>query len=461
MIKRFRYIFHAHESISLISILICLILFSIIFQGSLYSVSADMRKTFTPRISIYEQYYDNIDLISNLVLDTLEKNSDWHTMLSPGFSLDLDSPKTKMRLDYEIRVGFYHREKNKERDTDLHYGTAQWEQTLTRNIKLDIMDTFSRSDDPILVNEEGLIEEAVGRRIYYRNNGQISLSMHFGVNNLFGLGYRNLYLNNKSDSYEDSIGHDFFFKLNTRLNPSWGIDLESRINRGKFKQPEGFTGSGTDDFYDREGVITLNYRWHPYRSLFARYSFLSKKFDDPNSIEFYLHQSSVGLSFELSPHTSFSMEGGYFLQDLADNRKEDGARFNIVLNTQKRRASVSLGGSGGFTQDYFSSENLGSSKFRHVYGSLNYLLSRDLSTFLSANYQWNKSLEANQGNRKDKVWRTSTGFYYSFSDWLTLFMDWAYSERQTKSNLRFNRRAEFFRDNRVTLRLTAAYPAIF
>lgn len=467
-INRFKYIFHVHESTSLISILICIILFTTMYQGSFYSVNAGMRKTFTPRISIYREYDDNIDLISNLDFAKLdpngnivrfEKNSDWITMVSPGFSLNLDSPKTIMGLDFETRRSFY--QKNSKKGTDLHNGTAQWEQQLSRNLNLEIRDTFSRSNDPILVSEEGLIEEVVGRRTYYRNNGQISLSMRFGVDSSFVLGYRNLYLKNKSEYYEDSVSHDFFFNLDTRFNPFWGIGLESRINRGRFI-PKIYTRPRTENFYDREGVITLNYHWHPSRSLFARYSLLGKKYDNPNITEFWLHQSSAGLSFTLTPYTNFSVEGGYFLQDLADNHKEEGAKFNIVLNTEKKRATISLGGSGGYTQDYFSSENLGSSKFKRVLGSVSYLLNKDLSAFLSANYQWNEFLEeVNQANRKDEVWRTSARFNFSFSDWLTLSIEGLHSERESKSDLVFNRHPEFIRDNRLMLRLSAAHPIIF
>ncbi|MGA1841282.1 MAG: hypothetical protein ACMUIU_11715 [bacterium] len=458
-IKRSRLLLlYPNEQTSLFFILICTILSMIMFQGLYFPVNAGMVKTFTPRISIYEQYSDNIDLISNLELYKLDKNSDWLTMASPGFSLNLDSLKTKMRFDYETRITFYHKEKNKGKNNDFHYVTAQWEQQVNRNIKFDVKDTFSRSDDPILVSKEGVIEEVAERRIYYRNNGQISLSIRLSADSSIALGYINLYLDNKSVNYEDSIGHEFFFNLDTKINPYWKIGLESRTNRGKFKQPEGFTGWDPQDFYDQEGVITLSYLRHPSRSLFARYSLLAKKYDNPYITEFWLHQASVGLNLILSTNTNFSIEGGYFLQDFPNDREsENGARFNIALNTQKKKFAVNIGSSGGFTQDYFSSENLGSSKFNQVLGSVNYLISKDLSAFLSANYQWQDFLGENQGNRKDNVWRTSGGFYFSFSDWLTLSIEEAYSERRSESDLVFNRHPEFIRENRVMLRLTAGY----
>jgi hypothetical protein len=418
--------------------------------------NAGMRRTFTPRISVYREYDDNIDL------DHKDKKSEWITMASPGFSLNLDSPKTKLGLDFETRFAFYKRDSN--RDTILHNGTVSWEQPLTRNLKLDIRDTFSRSDDPILVSEEDSgIEEVGERRIYYRNNGQISFSLQFGIDSSVGLGYRNLYLNSKSARYEDRHGHEFLFNLNTSFIPSFGIGLESRINRGRFIQPREFTGEFSEDFYDYEGLITLNYRWHSSRSLFARYSLLDKNFNKPgqgpDNMDFRVHQGSLGLSFALSPHTNFNADGGYFLQDFHNGREEDGGRFNIVLNTQMRKASVSLGGRGGYAQDYFSSENLGSSRFKQVFGSANYLLSENLRAFVSANYRWNDFFRENdQGNRKDEVWRASTGFYFSFNDWLTLYIEGIRSERESKSD---DPEVEDFRDNRVMLRLTGAYPILF
>lgn len=461
ILKRFIYISHGLYFTMLISILIGIILFPIKYQAFIDTANAGMRRTFTPRISVYREYDDNIDL------DSTNEISDWITMISPGFSLNLDSPKTKLGLDFETRYAFYKRDSD--RDTTLHNGTFNWEQPLTRKLKLDVRDTFSRSDDPILVNEEGQIE-VEERRIYYRNNGQIDLSLRFGVDSSIGLGYRNLYLHypdSNSTDYEDRRGHEFLFNLNTSFIPSFGIGLESRINRGRFIQPPGFPGEFSEDFIDHEGVITLTYRWHVSRSLFARYSFLDKNFDDPgqgfNNMDFRLHQGSLGLSVGLSPHINFSAEAGYyfldFLQDIQGDLEKDGGSFNVVLNTQKRKATVSLGGSGGYAQDYFSSENLGSSEFQQIFGSANYLLSENLSSFVSANYRWNKFFrEDNQRNRKDKVWRASAGFNFSFSDWLTLYIEGTHSERESESD---DPEVEDFMDNRIMLRLTGAYPILF
>jgi hypothetical protein len=463
MIKRFIFISYGLESTILIPVLINIILFSCMFQTYSDTANAQRRRVFTPRISVYSEYDDNIDLDPNEV-------SDWITMISPGLSLNLDSLKTKMGLDFETRHAFYKRDSDK--DTILHNGTVFWEQALTRNLKFDVRDSFSRSDDPILVSEEGRIEEVAERRIYYRNNGQIGLSWRFSFDGSIGLGYRNSYLHypdSKSADYEDRHGHEFFFNLNTSFIPSFGIGLESRINRGRFIQPTGFTGEFSEDFIDHEGAITLTYRWHTSRSLFARYSFLDKNFNGPeqalNNMDFRVHQGSLGLSFGLSPHLNFSAEGGYFLQaphshygrKADDDLEREGGSFNVVLNTQMRKATISLGGSGGYAQDYFSSENLGSSRFQQVFGSANYSLSENLSASVSANYRWNEFFdEDNQGGRKDEIWQASIGFNFSFSDWLSLYIGGTHSERKSPTDPE-----EEFTDNRLMLRLTGAYPILF
>ena len=108
---------------------------------------------------------------------------------------------------------------------------------------------------------------------------------------------------------------------------------------------------------------------------------------------------------------------------------------------------------GGYDQDYFTSENLGSSKFREVSGSADYLITENLRAFTSASYRWEEFFGADtRRDRKDKVWRASAGFSLSFWRYLTLSLAGTHTERDSDV------RRWDFEDNRVMLRVTGAYP---
>jgi hypothetical protein len=401
---------------------------------------AAMRKTLTPRISVEEQYDDNIYLLPE------HEISDWITVVSPGISLDLETPETTMTLDYEAGFSFY------EDDTDMnstrHLARAEWNQPLTRYLRLQVTDVFVRSEDPI-VETEGVIEDIRRERsIYNRNTGEVSLSHEFGAEDQITGGYRNRYVDDISRRDEDSQGHEGFLSLDKWFAPQYGIAITSSFGRGEFKQPEP-----AQDFDQYKGGLTLNYRWQPSRCLYGRYDFQYNDFEPPEANDYRVHQGALGVSLTLGANTDFNIDAGYFVQDYLNGYQIEGATFGGSLNTRMQRASIGLAGSGGYDQDYYTAENLGSFKFREFSGSADYLITENVRVFTSASHHRQEFFEADTPrDRKDKVWRGSAGISLSFWRYLTLSLEGTHLERDSD-----DRRVEF-EDNRVMLRLTGAYP---
>ena len=124
---------------------------------------AQTKATFTPRISVSETYDDNIDLDPDD-----EKESDWITVLSPGFLLELDSKKTQLDLDYEFGLSYYLQDST--RDTIRHRGQLSWDQQLAEYLGLHVTNIFTRSEDP-LRGEDGRITDISSKRdVQYRND---------------------------------------------------------------------------------------------------------------------------------------------------------------------------------------------------------------------------------------------------------------------------------------------------
>lgn len=404
---------------------------------------AAMKKTLTPRISVQEQYDDNIDLEPD------DEDSDWITSVSPGISLALEGPDTSMNLDYQAGFSFYSDDSS--RDSTGHQGQAAWEQRVSEHLRFHLSDTFVRSEDPILETDGG-VEIRRERGIYYRNSGEASLSYEFRSADQVTAGYRNRYLDDTSFRNEDSIGHEGFVNLDTWLTPQYGIGLTSHYNRGQFEE--------SDDFEQYGAGITASYRWEASRRVYGRYDFLYHDFDEAAAgtqrNDYRVHQGALGISVQLGTPTEISAEAGYYLQDYFNGGQIDGAMFSGRLKTRIQRTSLNLAASGGYDEDYFSSENLGSSKYREIIGSADHLLTENLRIFASASYRWEEFFGADtERDREDEVWRARGGLSFSFWRWFTLSLEGTHTERDSDDPT-----AEFM-DNRVTLRLTAAYPCVF
>ena len=422
---------------------LALIIILVLLSGLGFTViaGARTRKTLTPRISLQEQYDDNI------YLEPENEVSDWITVVSPGISLALEGPDTTMNLDYEAGFSFY--QDDMDMNSTRHQAQADWIQRLTPSVRLQASEAFVRSEEPLVETAGQIKEIRTERSIYYRNDGQVSVSWDFGAEDQVAAGYRNRYLNDGSSLDEDSQGHEGFLGLDKWFSPHYGIGMTFSYNRGHFEQ--------THDFYGYQAGLTLNYRPRLSRRLYGRYNFLYHDFEPAEADDDYrIHHGALGLVLTLAYDTDLNLEGGYFVQDYLNGDQTEGGTFNGSLSTRIQSVSLNLGGSSGYDQDYFSSENLGFYKFRQVSGSVKYLIMDSLYAFGAASYSWQEFFGTDtHPDRKDEVWHRSAGLSLSFWHWLTLSLEGTNSKRDSDDP------GMDFTDNRAMLRLTAFYPHPF
>jgi hypothetical protein len=413
---------------------------------------AQTKATFTPRVSVSETYDDNLDLAPD------NEESDWITTVSPGFLLELDSQKTQLDLDYEAGFAFYAQDSS--RDTTRHRARISWDQLLAEHWRLNLNNTFSRSEDPITVEDDRITDISNEREVEYRNTGEASLNWQFGAEDLVTLGYRNRLLNSDSDQTEDSRANEGFLNLGTWFVPEFGIDLTSSFARWEFQQPSGFSGIPTDDFYRYSAGLTMNYRWRPQRVAYARYNIVYQDFDQEFgalsklvSEDFVVHQPTVGFSLLLSPNTDLGAEFGYFRQEYdGDRNGEDGFVLNASFNTRGERTIFGIQTDSGYDLDYGTSENRGFSKYSDNSARVDYQLADNFGVFASARYRWE---DFSDPDRTDHTYEGRAGLTYSFRRWLTASLEGAHLRRDSDED------AQEFKDNRVTLSITTSYPIPF
>jgi hypothetical protein len=409
---------------------------------------AQTKGTFTPRVSISETYDDNIDLEPD------NEDTDWITVVSPGANFQLESQYTQLALDYEAGFSFY--AKDSSRDTTRHRARISWDQLLAEHWRLNLNNTFSRSEDPITVEDDRITDISNEREVQYRNTGEASMSYQFGAEDLLTLGYRNHLLNSDSDQTEDSRANEGFLTFGAWFIPDFGIDLTSSFGRWEFQQPRGFTGLPTDDFYRYSGTLTMNYRWRQQRIGYARYNIVYQDFDHEFGAlstlaneDYVVHQATVGLISGLGPNTDFEAEFGYFRQELDDRKGEDGYVLNANFSTQREKISFLAESNNGYEQDYGTSQNRGFSKYSDNSARVDYEVIENLNIFATARYRWEDFTET---NRTDHTYGGRAGLGYIFHRWLTLFLEGGHLRRDSDED------NQEFIDNRVTLRITTSYP---
>jgi hypothetical protein len=408
---------------------------------------AQTKGTFTPRVSVSETYDDNIDL------DPDNEESDWITVVSPGGNFQLESQHTQLTLDYEAGFSFYAQDSS--RDTTRHRARISWDQVLAEHWRLNLNDTFSRSEDPITLEDDRITDISNEREVEYRNTGEASLNWQFGAEDRATLGYRNRLLNSDSDQTEDSRANEGFLNLNTWFVPQFGIGLTSSYGRWEFDQPRGFTGDATEDFHLSQAGLTMNYRWRPQQLAYVRYSIVYRDADDEigtDDEDYIVHEPALGLNMSIGPNTSLGAEVGYFLQDPDDGDNEEGFVFNGSFNTRRERTTLGLLSNTGYDLDYGSSDNQGFSKFSDNSARLDYELSENLGIFATARYRWDDYTET---NRTDHTYGGRAGLRYTFRSWLSASLEGGHLRRDSDEDV------NEFKDNRVTLSITTSYPIPF
>jgi hypothetical protein len=199
----------------------------------------------------------------------------------------------------------------------------------------------------------------------------------------------------------------------------------------------------------------MTYRWPSSHQVYVRYNEVYQDYDQPDdfapSNDFRVRTANLGFSLTLSPQTLFQASGGYYYQSFqtGNDRNNDGFPYNAILDTRTEKMQLHLEGSGGFLLDFFSSQNLGPTKFHQALAWANYQLTEKLDISASASYRWEDYLGI---DRRDEIWRTYAGLAYTVRDQLILSLNGAHLERTSTDS------RQEFTDNRVTLKITLEYP---
>jgi hypothetical protein len=395
---------------------------------------------FHPYISVQEEYNDNINLTNT------NKQDDYITTINPGLKYtNMDAASGGVNLDYNLGIVLYG--KNSDLNYISHNGSLDVKYMTREHFNFYLKDSFIRSEDNreyefFTTTEENkfVLSTQTQRSVYWRNLVAPSVEYKFGREDRVGLNYvNNIYRTDNTTSENSQENYinpflDYWFDQNNGLHLEYGYDI------GNFEKSPDLTGHIAKARY--------TYRLRTPLSIFGEYIFTRREFDPP-SIDYDIHNPSVGITYVFSPTFSASAQVGYFWQKPAVGSETGGISYAAsITNRVDVRTTYVVSLQGGYTEDYFTSQNLGFNKYHRLTGSITHFLEKRLSIGLLGSIE---RAEFTQEDRNDWIWGVTGTLSYMPLKWLTLSLE--VSHREDNSNIDIDE----YTENRGMIRITATY----
>ena len=435
-----------------------MILFPMLIPSVVYADWGDILS----RIQVYGGVQETYD--SNVNLTPTNKKDDYITTLSLGFRFstlprsettgEFQQPSTSEETKYGVFLDFlpgyvFYGKHTNDNYLSLSGNLDSW-YTWDKKLTFRLKDYLIRSQEPLEQNYTAtalpgqvLLGNQRGRPIYIRNVVQPSLEYRFGREDIISINYmNNVYRNQDNVRFEDSTENYINPKLTYWFDIRNGVSLEYALDLGNFQRSPDMTGN--------MGRGRYTYRFNPSTSIFGEFTFQGRIFEKQISIpatDYNIYQPTIGFEYAFSPTLSLSAQLGYFWEIPRSGSREAGPVYNVLVTQRSQRTTYTLGLQGGYTEDYYTAENLGFAKYHQVIGTITHQLMERLAVTFSARYQ---RPNYNDG-RVDNIWGVTTGASYRLLRWLALALNFSYSEDRS------NREVNQYTDFQGTFRITATY----
>jgi predicted porin len=389
---------------------------------------------FTPRVSVTEEYNDNIDL------DRKNKKDDFITIVSVGGTLEWLGQVSGLRLSYDPAYAFY--ADNDTYDSWRHSfnGTA-WH-NFSRETRLDLINYFIYTKDPL--GDDG-VEDSQGKIIvqgndrnqkqstYKRNYASARLNHQFGPEDStyaqfsYGLTKYDDPTSEDSQEFSPSAGLIYWF------SNWWGMELDGGYTRGLYDE------SDSSDFNNYSGRLRINRRISQQFGVYGEYRQIYRTWDDPrqngggegNDIEedYLVYAPSAGLFYQFDPTLTASLGAGYFYQQIENSKDQKGPFFSTDINKlwDYQSWSIRTRASSGLDSQDFSGDNQGFERFAQAEIIGRYDFTRELFGDCSLRYRYSDFLNS-EDNEVDHRYTADVGLGYSLTRWMTLRLAYQFNK---------------------------------
>jgi uncharacterized protein (PEP-CTERM system associated) len=106
----------------------------------------------------------------------------------------------------------------------------------------------------------------------------------------------------------------------------------------------------------------------------------------------------------------------------------------VTASQRAQKTTYTLSFQGGYTEDYFTAENLGFTKYYRAIGRVSHQLLQRMNLGLFGSYEWIKYYRdvVEVERQKDQIWSVGADAAYQLFRWLTLSLEG--SRRENHSN---------------------------
>jgi hypothetical protein len=418
--------------------------FIAILLPALSVYAADYLSMMHPYVSLMQTYDDNINLTPNY------KIKDGITTLQPGISFQNMKESGGLNFDVNMGQNWYWNE-SQTNFTSVN-GTLDAKYMSSEHINLYLQEIFTRSNEPreeqYVVPVEFLYYNTVikaymlsvqqARFIYERNVVMPAVEYQFGKDDRIGLKYRN-------DAYNDqdpTVGKS----QENYLNPyfSYWFDPQNSIS-GEY----GFTRGDFQNDPNLEahmGRLRYTNRPDPNLTVYTEYFYEYRNFDPPY-LDYDIHEPRVGMTYNFSSTMQASLQVGYYWQKVQDGPGKNGPTYIASLTNLDKRTTYSLLMQGGYTEDYFTSQNLGFVRYYNFAASIMHSPEKHIHLGLSGNL----GLVDQSNNQNETIYGITGTVGYDVLKWLTLSL--VYTHQEEDSNIETSE----YIDNRLMLTIKAIY----
>ncbi len=416
------------------------------------SVALSAQLTITPRVSVSEEYNDNIFLTED------DEEYDYITAISAGFTAQLTARTAGLELAYDPAYVFYNR--FSENDGWRQLATLYGWTSLARSTRLEIRDEFELTEDPLSETEflapgvagaelePILVEDASvrrGRSTFTRNAASINLIHQFGAEDTLTTGYTYRILRNDDEAVDDNDEHVVAAELTYWFNPQTGAEASVEYTRGEFDVG--------DDFDDWAFTVRGNRRFNRQFNGFVQYDHIIREFEGNIDEDYVVYAPSLGVTYNVAESLRLSAGLGYFLQEIEGDDDEDGLFITGELekNWTYRRGLVTVTAEGGLDRTDFGAERLGLTRFVEVAATATYRIHRRLTADCEVSYN-NSEFLNDPSDRIDDEYNFGAGLAYEPWVWMILRLDYDYRALDSSEDI------SDYTENRVVLSASLTSP---
>ncbi len=413
--------------------------FCLSYQSS-YAVS------FIPRISLSEEYNDNIYLVS----DDQVKSEEWITIVSPGFTIEARTRKAGVSLEYDFSHSTY--QTYSDNDSFRHNASFDSWVRLSRHTEVGLSNRFIQTEETLAGEEFAGVRSS--RQLYFSNSASADINHRFGENRSINLAYSYNILENEDEAVEDNESHNCSVSLNYSIVPHLGLEIDTSYEKGEYDISPGFvrlvgrtrlvkTFSSTFDIFveyshtdfnsDTENNYNL-YSWSTGDESTLPSDDLNSEIQRINE-DYRIYNPSAGTNLSFGDGGTFSINAGYFIQERDSGENESGLTIDGNLGKQWRfkRGLINITGNSGYEDSRLQSENLGFMTYYQASLEAEYSFTRNIQSTLGASYRYNDYVnsESGQPDRDDQNYNMDVVIRWQAKQWLNSNLAYRYQNRDS------------------------------